>query len=57
MFGSFYLFGFEEMGLDVCEVEKWLLIVVGCGDKELKKLFDFVCKVKKEDEEDWKWCM
>ncbi|MDR0458212.1 MAG: sel1 repeat family protein [Burkholderiaceae bacterium] len=48
--GGFYLFGLEEMGPDPQEAEKWLLMAIGQGDKESKKLLEQARAAKKSDQ-------
>ncbi|MFC0397179.1 tetratricopeptide repeat protein [Paraburkholderia rhizosphaerae] len=52
--GSFYLFGFEEMGADPREAEKWLSIAASRGDDEAQTLLQQARAAKELDQNDYR---
>jgi len=53
--GRLYLSGYEEMGSDPIEAEKWLTLAAGGGDKDAEKLLAEATAAKKSDAEYRRW--
>lgn len=53
--GRLYLSGLEEMGIDLQEAEKWLMIAAGRGDKESEALLTQAREKKKNEIEYQRW--
>jgi TPR repeat protein len=53
--GRLYLSGYEEMGSDPIEAEKWLTLAAGSGDNEAAKLLTEASAAKKSDAEYRRW--
>lgn len=53
--GRLYLTGFEEMGSDPIEAEKWLTIAAGRGDKEASRLLAEAREARRSDPDYNRW--
>lgn len=53
--GGYYLSGFEEMGSDPQEAEKWLSMAAAQGDKESEKRLAEATEAKKAEADDYQW--